>query len=260
VIMEEKDFNIDLIIGVHSIAEVIKNPQRKIVKLIGTTEGIEDLRYRSHLSSELLRSLPQEILSAHAVQEEAKKIFSLLQAEFHRVTSNVFLVANRIPPGDAGEIYQAIEQGKKVKIFCLDQVTDIHNAAAILRTAAFYGLDFLLFAQKGSFTLTPSFYRIASGATEHVRTIRCLGLPKVISKLIENQVHCVGFSEEAVSETTQWAKDQSICLVMGSEEAGISHAVDRLLIHKVQLRPCGSFHCLNVSVAAAIAMERFLGR
>ncbi len=54
----------------------------------------------------------------------------------------------------------------------LDQITDVHNAAAIMRSAAFYGVDCVLISQKGNFGMGPNFARIASGALEYVKIIQ----------------------------------------------------------------------------------------
>ena len=44
---------------------------------------------------------------------------------------------------------------------------------------------------------------------------------------------------------------------MGAEDVGLSHAVERILTHKVAFTAPGKIKSLNVSAAAAIAMEKF---
>ena len=59
-------------------------------------------------------------------------------------------------------IYQ-IKSKNQLRIIALDQVTDAHNAGAIIRTAGFYNVDVILTPQKKSFGVGPSFFRSASG-------------------------------------------------------------------------------------------------
>ena len=51
--------------------------------------------------------------------------------------------------------------------------------------------------------------------------------------------------------------EETICLVLGSEEKGLSNATLRLLDRKVKFVAQGKIHSLNVSIASAIAMEHF---
>jgi 23S rRNA (guanosine2251-2'-O)-methyltransferase len=53
---------------------------------------------------------------------------------------------------------------------------------------------------------------------------------------------------------------ETLCLVLGKEETGISNAVLRLIDHKLSLTPKGDIKSLNVSVAASIAMEKSFGK
>ncbi|MAF76588.1 MAG: hypothetical protein CME60_00400, partial [Halobacteriovoraceae bacterium] len=48
------------------------------------------------------------------------------------------------------------------------------------------------------------------------------------------------------------------CLVMGAEDTGLSNATRRVLEKFVSLTPQGQIKSLNVSVAAALSMEKFL--
>ncbi|MBF0445401.1 MAG: hypothetical protein HQL68_07405, partial [Magnetococcales bacterium] len=70
---------------------------------------------------------------------------------YQRIPSQMFLVTSATEIFDVAWLYDQVVCGKVPKIFCLDQVTDVHNGAAILRTAAFYGVDCLLISQKGNF-------------------------------------------------------------------------------------------------------------
>jgi 23S rRNA (guanosine2251-2'-O)-methyltransferase len=160
---------------------------------------------------------------------------------------------------DPSWIYNQLESRIALKILALDQVTDAHNGAAIMRTAAFYGVDVILISSKGNFGLGPNFARIASGACEHVKIVRCSALPKTITKLKDLGVMCVGLSEHATEELNKLDTKNSVCLVLGAEDVGMSHAVSRVVDQTIAFKPLGKIKSLNVSVAAAIAMEKIFG-
>ncbi len=250
--------NTDLIFGLHSIAEAINNPKRKQWFLYGTDESIKDLRKIHFGNQKLPEAVKQNPLSNHKLQEEGK--FQLRERGFkdQRVPSNIFLVSGKLEEESIAAIYDFIDKNDSLKMMALDQVTDIHNLAAIMRTAAFYDLDFVLISKKGPLNFPPSYYRIASGATEHTRLINCSGLPKALNKIKEKKVDCLGLAEEATTSSESVKASLKTCLVMGAEDTGLSNATRRVLESFVALPAKGSIRSLNVSVAAAISMEKFL--
>ena len=216
----------------------LKNSERKKIKLIATKESLKVLK-KVDIPVEVVRS----------VQEEGEKLFKRAGFTFSRVPQNLILVTEPTIVLTPGEL----NIGKNVKMVALDGVTDIHNAAAILRTAAFYGVNYLIISQKNSFSITPSFARASSGGLEFVKIVRTSNLAKTIRFLNEHGVMTVGFSESGGESVPR--KADSMCLVLGSEDNGISFAVNRNLSNHFTLKSRGNISTLNVSVAAAIAMQ-----
>jgi 23S rRNA (guanosine2251-2'-O)-methyltransferase len=244
----------DIIFGLHSVAEAIKNPARGSVELYATEESRKDLE-KMHFKGRLPEAVNVTLYTNHKLQEQVKLKLKERNYKEQRAPSNLFLLADSLINPDLGEFYRTVESKPSVRILALDQVTDIHNIAAILRSAAFYNLDYLLMGKKGSPGMPPGFYRIASGASEFVPIVNCSSLSRVITKLQEMGVDCVGFAEEA----TENSEEPSLksCLVLGSEDTGLSNVVRRVLKKTVSLNSQGQIKSLNVSVAAAVAMEKF---
>ena len=110
--------------------------------------------------------------------------------------------------------------------------------AAVARTAAFYGVDYVVVPSKKTTGLTPSFYRISSGAAEHVVIKQVGNLSKFIRKCEELGAYCVGFSEHATMDASEIKEtDKATLLVLGNEELGISNAVKRVLTNYIALKP-----------------------
>ena len=146
----------DLIIGVHSIAAAIKNPHRTMDVLFLTDDGKEDLLKRGGITHAELQRLEVTLVSGHKLQEEAKRFFKQLNLEYQRIPSGMFLIARSLPNHDTNWLYQRVENKDGLKILCLDQLSDVHNGAAILRTASFYGVDVVVLPGKNTFGFTPS--------------------------------------------------------------------------------------------------------
>ncbi len=248
----------DLVIGIHSIAEALKNPARTIVELIGTKEGFDELKKRQ-IRIDKIPTDKIQVLDSHKVQEYAKKWYQELGFEFSRVPSGIFLVCSPVEQEDPTWLYDLLLKGRPVNILALDQVTDVHNAAAIMRTASFYGVDCILISMKGNFGTGPNFARIASGALEYVKIVRCSSLTKTITKLVEMKVNVIGLSEHASENSIKIYPESSTCLILGAEDEGMSHAVSRIVPQTIALQAQGNIKSLNVSVAAAVAMEKIFG-
>jgi 23S rRNA (guanosine2251-2'-O)-methyltransferase len=245
----------DLIVGVHSIAHAIKNPRRPVYEIIATEEGVENLTKMGGLTREEVAKVPVKLVAPHKLQELAKELYNELDFTYNRVPSGVLMVTESIEVESPNWIFDQIDSGRHIKILCLDGVTDVHNAAAIMRTAAFYDVDCIVIATKNNFGIGPSVARIASGALEYVKVVKCSSLPKFISALKKRNVEPIGLTEH--TDDNEFVVPQgSRCLILGAEDRGLSNATVRLLDKKIKLDPQGKIQSLNVSVAAAIAMER----
>ncbi len=249
----------DIVIGIHSIAELFRAKRRRVLHIFASEEALQDLQKREGISRNEISKDVLVMKPSHDVQEEAKKWFKKIDAEYQRVPSNIFVIAEPIEARDLNWLYDEMIKRDSFKLLVLDQVTDAHNGAAITRTAAFYGVDAILIASKGSFGVGPGFNRIASGATEYMEIVKAAALPKTLTKIQEMGVQIIGFSEHAKEDLNKIEIRNKTCLVLGAEDFGLSNAVERLLTNVVALKPQGRIKSLNVSVAAAVAMEKIFG-
>lgn len=246
----------DLIFGLHSIAAALGNSQRTHEKIVATDEGLKELQRKHNIHPKSIAT-KVELVSSHLLQESAKKLCAVMDVEFNRVPSQIFLKTSPLETYDLKEFLKR----PQARLLALDQISDVHNGAAILRSACFYGVNGVLVPSSKSFGLTPSFYRIASGATEYVNLIRVSSLSRAVEQLNEAGFLTLGLSEHS-SENLAPAhlrEQKKICLLLGAEETGLSNAVSRLVQKNLSLPSQGEIKSLNVASAAAIAMEKCFG-
>jgi 23S rRNA (guanosine2251-2'-O)-methyltransferase len=91
--------------------------------------------------------------------------------------------------------------------------------------------------------------------------IRVSSLSRAVGQLNDNGFMTVGLSEHSTENLTQpdLRAQKKICLLLGAEETGLSHAVSRLVQKNLSLPSQGEIKSLNVASAAAIAMEKCFG-
>ena len=249
----------EIIIGMHSIIEAIKNPGRGDFNLYMTNEGAEKLKKEfSQIYEKVQKENIKLFNNNHDFQTCSKKIFTSFGFKPVRVMNGVLLTTSSRQFIQVGEVFDKLKDRSDLKVVCLDQVTDPQNSAAVVRTAAFYGVDYLILPGKSSSAHSPAFYRTASGGAEHLKIIYVNNLSRFITRCNELGAACIGFSEHDKIETQKPdVKNQNIVLVLGNEERGISHAVMRNIDKFCAFKSKGKIKSLNVSVASAIAMEKF---
>lgn len=250
----ELDF--ELIFGLHSIAAALKNETREHIRLVATDEGLMELQRKHQINPKNLK-VKVELQSSHQLQESGKRLCNEMDVEFTRVPSQIFLQTSPLVTYDIKEFLGR----PKARLLALDQITDVHNGGAILRSACFYGVDGVLIPSSKSFGLTPSFYRIASGATEYVPLIRVSSLSRAVGQLNDAGYTTVGLSEHSTENLapSDLRATKKICLLLGAEETGLSNAVSRLVQKNLSLPSQGLIKSLNVASAAAISMEKCFG-
>ena len=146
-------------------------------------------------------------------------------------------------------------------LLVLDGVGNPQNIGAIVRTAAFFGIEHLVLsdhaAQSG---LSDTSYRIAKGGLERIDIFRAARLPDVLTRL-GAWYHVVGTAiERGKSLESIAANPKPVALVMGNEEDGLPSATIAACQSIVSLRGSGHVQSLNVSATAAILIHALLAR
>ena len=211
----------DLIVGAHSIAEALLNPKRADKKIYATEESLKEFKRSNNNVAKVLESTTIELFSNnHKLQQGVERLYSSYGHKFQRVPGNILLEASRIPFIQIGSLFDKLKDSTDLKVLCLDQVTDPQNAAAILRTASFFGVDSVVLPGKSSAGFSPGFFRISSGAAEHVNIFVVSNLSRFVSRFNELGGCSIGFSEHSsessIDETIY--NNKNLLLVLGNEE------------------------------------------
>jgi 23S rRNA (guanosine2251-2'-O)-methyltransferase len=155
----------------------------------------------------------------------------------------------------AVELENGIKEGARPVVLALDGVNDPQNLGAILRTAAFMGVEAILIPKDRAAVVTDTVYRIASGGMEHVRVCQVTNLVSALKQLKEIGLWIVGFSEHTDKTLNDIPHDLNPVIVIGNEEKGIRALVKENCDFLVQFHSRGQLKSLNASVAAALAMS-----
>jgi 23S rRNA (guanosine2251-2'-O)-methyltransferase len=133
-------------------------------------------------------------------------------------------------------------------------VTDPHNLGAIIRSAESAGATGLVLTRHRAAHVTPTVTKAAAGAIEYLPIAVVPGLPAALQELQARGVWTVGLAGDAPQTVFDVpVADGPVCLVLGSEGAGLSRLVRQRCEIVVGIPRLGHTESLNVSAAAAVA-------
>lgn len=136
----------------------------------------------------------------------------------------------------------------------LDRVRNPYNVGAILRSAAFFGLEAaLLGAPAPHPALAPDAVRVAEGGAEHLMLSRTTDLATTLARLRARGVHVVGGESDGTTASVfDYAFPRPLVLVVGNEREGVGPTVRAQCDELITIPGTGAVGSLNVSIAASV--------
>ncbi|HET6376882.1 MAG TPA: 23S rRNA (guanosine(2251)-2'-O)-methyltransferase RlmB [Methylocella sp.] len=222
--------------------------------------------YGFHAVREALRAGRRKLLGLYATEAAAGK----LSAEIARAG----LEPRIVEPGDIARRLgpDAVHQGVMLEalplerldisdivprsgiVIVLDQVTDPHNAGAILRSAAAFGADAVVLTGRHAPGLAGTLAKAASGGLEHVPAVSVTNLARALARLGENGFLRLGLDSEAEMSLSEAPLRFPVALVLGGEGKGLRRLTKEKCDLLVRLGMPGPIKSLNVSIACAVTL------
>ena len=167
------------------------------------------------------------------------------------------IVANyEVPAAKSEQDLEALlEAAHDTALFLvLDGVTDPHNLGACLRSAAAAGATAVIVPKDRAVGITPVVRRASAGAVDRVPLVEVTNLARSLRELKDAGVWLTGLAGEADASLYGLDLRGRIALVMGGEGEGMRRLTRAACDHLARIPMPGATECLNVSVAAGIAL------
>jgi len=149
-------------------------------------------------------------------------------------------------------VQMVFEEGRDPFVLMLDRVTDVRNFGAIARTAYAAGADAIVIPNRGSALINGDAMKTSAGALSLINVCRVENMKDAIDFLKASGLRVLGFTEKAHESFWQADLTGPICVMMGSEDDGISPAYMSRLDGHLMIPMPGDIDSLNVSVATGI--------
>ena len=151
------------------------------------------------------------------------------------------------------EIEQLVEKAFEVTptpiFILLDQISDVRNLGAIIRTAEAINAQGIILPKQGTAAINEQTVKTSTGAIFNIPICKVDHLKDALFFLSSYDVKSIAASEK----TNQLIYDIDfkipVALIMGSEGKGVSSGLLKMVDYKAKLPMLGSTDSLNVSVA-----------
>ena len=138
----------------------------------------------------------------------------------------------------------------------LDGITDARNFGAIIRTAVASNVDGIIIPQNNSAPVNSDVIKTSSGGVFKIPIARVNNIKDAILHLNSIEINIISLSEKANKTIYDYNFKESIAIIMGSEEKGISKGVLSLSNEILKIPIDSKIDSLNVSSAfSAVAFE-----
>ena len=228
------------IFGIRAVIEAI-NAGKTIDKLF-IQKGLQ-----GELAKELMTLVKKESLSFSPVPIE--KLNRLTNKNHQGVVANI----SPIEFHDLENlVLTVIESGETPLFLVLDQLSDVRNFGAIIRTAECTGVHGIIIQKKGGAPVSADTVKTSAGAIFKIPICKVDHIKDAIYYLQASGVQIVAATEKASSPIYDINLNVPIAIVMGSEGKGISNSVLKIADHMAKLPMYGDIASLNVSVACGV--------
>ncbi|TGL85275.1 RNA methyltransferase [Leptospira congkakensis] len=155
----------------------------------------------------------------------------------------------------------------KSPMLLVNSIVDSENIGSILRTAAAFGIQSILFDSKSASPYLRRSVRVSMGSLFQIQLVKIFNLAETINNLQKSGHTILSLSlpkdrEDLLSKTKsiyEIGKQNKFVLVVGNEADGIEETILNLSNELVYIPMKNNIDSLNVSHALAVALSHIIG-
>ena len=236
-----------LVMGIHSIAELLRHAPQRIVRVYTSMKTGKDRKNALLKDCEKYR-IPVEDMTENQLEKMCGS--DSHQSFAAHVKGRKFLSIK--------EFIEEIGDREKVVVLMCDQIFDPQNFGAIIRCAECFGADGIVWSKNRGSDLTPVVAKSSCGATEWATLIRISNLAEGVSLFQENgfEVLATAFDEHS-KNAFEFEFAARTVIVLGSEGEGIQPLILKRADHLLHIPMSGKIQSLNVAQAASSILTTY---
>lgn len=225
----------EILYGRNTVREAINNNRVKKVYILESCDLLNDIKEKK---------IPYEIV-------DRKRLDNLSKRENHQG------VLAEVKPFKYAELKDLIKE-KDGFIVVLDNLNDVHNLGAIIRTCECAKVDGIIYKKHQSVKINETVAKVASGALEYMKVVEVNNISNALKTLKDNGYWVYGSDGSAKESYDKFDYKENVVLVIGGEGDGMSRLVRENCDYIISLPLKGKINSLNASVAAGILIYEVL--
>lgn len=221
---------------------------RAVLEAIEANKSIDKVFLQKGLRGELFSQLE------HSIRKKGINYSYVPVEKLNRLTPNNHqgAVAHIAPITfyELDELVTAVKETKEHPLFLiLDQLSDVRNFGAIIRTAECTGVDGIIIQKSGSAPINGDTIKTSAGAVFNIPICKVDHIKDAIFYFQASEIQVIAATEKTENTLYDIDFQTPTAIVMGSEGKGVSSSVLKLVDAKAKLPMFGTIASLNVSVA-----------
>ncbi|WP_273565927.1 23S rRNA (guanosine(2251)-2'-O)-methyltransferase RlmB [Maribacter halichondriae] len=224
---------------------------RAVLEAIHSDETLDKVFIQKGLKGDLSKEL-EGIIRKKGINASYVPIEKL-----NRLTSNnhqgVVATISPITFHELDALVEKVMESERTPLFLLlDQLSDVRNFGAIIRTAECCGVDGIIIQKKGAAPVTSDTIKTSAGAAFKVPIAKVDHIKDAVFYLQASGIAVVAATEKTEKTIYEVDFKRPCAIIMGSEDRGISPSILKAADALAKLPLLGEIASLNVSVACGV--------
>jgi len=221
---------------------------RAIIEAIKSGENIDKVFLQKGLKGELFTELEsllrkKDVNSAYVPVEKLNRLTkSNHQGAVAQISPIEFYDLETL-------VMSIMESGKTPLFLLLDQLSDVRNFGAIIRTAECTGVHGIIIQKKGGAPVNGDTIKTSAGAVFKIPICKVDHIKDAVFYMQASGIKVIAATEKTQNTLFDVSFKEPCAIIMGSEDRGINLSVLKIVDEKAKLPLLGTIESLNVSVA-----------
>jgi len=221
---------------------------RAIIEAINANETIDKVFLQKGLKGELFTEL-ETVLRKNAINSSyvpVEKLNRLTKGNHQGAVAQISPIAFH---DMETLVMNVIESGKTPLFLLLDQLSDVRNFGAIIRTAECTGVDGIIIQKKGGAPVNGDTIKTSAGAVFKIPICKVDHIKDAVFYMQASGIKVIAATEKTNDLLYDVSFAEPCAIIMGSEGRGINPSTLKVVDAKAKLPLLGDIESLNVSVA-----------
>lgn len=221
---------------------------RAIIEAVNAGETIDKVFLQKGLSGDLFTEL-ESLLNKKSINKSYVPVEKLNRLSNKNHQGAVAQISPIAFHDMETLVTKVTESGKTPLFLLLDQLSDVRNFGAIIRTAECTGVDGIIVQKKGGAPVNGDTIKTSAGAVFKIPLCKVDHIKDAVFYMQASGIKVIAATEKTNKTLYDVTFNEPCAIIMGSEGRGINPSTLKVVDAKAKLPLLGDIESLNVSVA-----------